>query len=218
MHVPDGYLSPEVSQRPVSSLLLRSDSRFTNFAGTWPIGWSPHGHDGRHGLAAQMVNFQLVVVPVSGHLIGGVLAGMILGPWAGPLCLTICLDRFSGFYFRMAAWFFIRANILDMAGHRVDGGYAVATLVRRFCRKKMLGDRRRQWWLLGSRSLPRRPLSGAWNSGFRVRRRILSLEISSRRWGAIRSLIGIGAVALITARSRRTSWSSDPTLILAGSA
>ena len=33
--------------------------------------------------AAQMVTFPLYPFPVSGHLLGGVLSAVLLGPWAG---------------------------------------------------------------------------------------------------------------------------------------
>lgn len=41
--------------------------------------------------AGQMVNFPLVPLPVSGHLLGGVLAGIVLGPWAGAVAITVVL-------------------------------------------------------------------------------------------------------------------------------
>ena len=40
--------------------------------------------------AAQMVNFPLFPLPISGHLLGGVLSAVLLGPcagrWASPRC------------------------------------------------------------------------------------------------------------------------------------
>ncbi len=41
--------------------------------------------------AAQMVNFPLLVAPVSGHLLGGVLAAVMLGPWAGSCVIATVL-------------------------------------------------------------------------------------------------------------------------------
>jgi cobalt/nickel transport system permease protein len=40
--------------------------------------------------AVQMLNFQ-VLPGVSGHLLGGVLAGMLVGPWVGALCVSTVL-------------------------------------------------------------------------------------------------------------------------------
>jgi cobalt/nickel transport system permease protein len=41
--------------------------------------------------AAQMVNFHIFVLPVSGHLLGGVLASVMLGPWAGACVIATVL-------------------------------------------------------------------------------------------------------------------------------
>jgi len=139
MHVPDGFLSPEVCAA-------------TGVLAAGAVGYSVHKL--RDGLAdrvvpltgmmaavvfaGQMVNFQLVVVPVSGHLIGGVLAGMILGPWAGCLALTMVLIV-QRFLFSDGGLFSLGANILNMAVIGSIGGYAVATVVRRFFRKPQVG-------------------------------------------------------------------------------
>jgi len=40
--------------------------------------------------AAQMINFP-VATGTSGHLIGGVLAAVLVGPWAGALCIAVVL-------------------------------------------------------------------------------------------------------------------------------
>ena len=41
--------------------------------------------------AAQMVKFPLFVVPIAGHLLGGVLAAVMLGPWAGSCVIATVL-------------------------------------------------------------------------------------------------------------------------------
>src|SRR4051812_47178450 len=41
--------------------------------------------------AAQMVNFPLYPLPISGHLLGGVLAAVLLGPWAGAVAIAAVL-------------------------------------------------------------------------------------------------------------------------------
>jgi cobalt/nickel transport system permease protein len=80
--------------------------------------------------AGQMVNFPLIAAPVSGHLIGGVLAAVVLGPWAGCLALTLvlfvqCLLFADG---GIAA---LGANVLHMAVIGSLGGYAVYSAIRR---------------------------------------------------------------------------------------
>ncbi|MFA5928478.1 MAG: energy-coupling factor ABC transporter permease, partial [Candidatus Margulisiibacteriota bacterium] len=47
--------------------------------------------------AAQMFNFP-VSAGTSGHLLGGVLAAMLLGPWGGAVALTIVLTIQALFY------------------------------------------------------------------------------------------------------------------------
>jgi cobalt/nickel transport system permease protein len=64
--------------------------------------------------AAQMVNFPLFVVPVSGHLIGGVLAAVLLGPWAGCVALTLVLVVQS-LLFGDGGLLSLGANVLNMA-------------------------------------------------------------------------------------------------------
>src|SRR5262252_3421130 len=41
--------------------------------------------------AAQMVNFPVGPLPVSGHLLGGVLSAVMLGPWAGAVVIGAVL-------------------------------------------------------------------------------------------------------------------------------
>jgi cobalt/nickel transport system permease protein len=139
MHIPDGYLSPDVCAA-------------TGVIASVAVGYSIYklrdeladrvvpmtGMMAAMIFAGQMVNFQLVVVPVSGHLIGGVLAGLILGPWAGCLALTMVLIV-QRFLFSDGGMFTLGANILHMAVIGSIGGYAVATVVRRFFRNERVG-------------------------------------------------------------------------------
>ncbi|MDM4722715.1 energy-coupling factor ABC transporter permease [Micromonospora sp. WMMA1363] len=41
--------------------------------------------------AAQMLNFPIFTAAVSGHLIGGALAAILVGPWVGALCVAVVL-------------------------------------------------------------------------------------------------------------------------------
>ncbi|MGW4497914.1 energy-coupling factor ABC transporter permease [Micromonospora sp. NPDC004336] len=41
--------------------------------------------------AVQMLNFPIFTAGVSGHLLGGALAAMLVGPWVGALCLAVVL-------------------------------------------------------------------------------------------------------------------------------
>jgi cobalt/nickel transport system permease protein len=41
--------------------------------------------------AVQMLNFPIFTSAVSGHLLGGALAAMLVGPWIGALCVSVVL-------------------------------------------------------------------------------------------------------------------------------
>ena len=41
--------------------------------------------------AVQMINFPIFTAGVSGHLLGGALAALLVGPWVGALCVAVVL-------------------------------------------------------------------------------------------------------------------------------
>lgn len=73
--------------------------------------------------AAQMVNFQ-VVGGTSGHLLGGVLAAILLGPWAGTLVMA-CVVAVQALVFSDGGLVVMGANIFNMGIVGTLGGYAV---------------------------------------------------------------------------------------------
>jgi cobalt/nickel transport system permease protein len=79
--------------------------------------------------AAQMFNFQ-VIGGTSGHLLGGVLAAVLLGPWAGTLVMT-CVVAVQGLVFQDGGLVVMGANIFNMGIIGTLGGYA---LYRGLCR------------------------------------------------------------------------------------
>lgn len=80
--------------------------------------------------AGQMVNFPLLGLPVSGHLLGGVLAAVMLGPWAGCLAITMVLTV-QAVLFSDGGLLSLGANVLNMGVVGAWGGYAVYATVRR---------------------------------------------------------------------------------------
>ncbi len=84
--------------------------------------------------AAQMLNFT-VAGGTSGHLLGGALAAILLGPWAGMLVLTSVL-AVQALLFQDGGLLALGANILNMAIVGVLVGWLTYSAVRRF-----LGDR-----------------------------------------------------------------------------
>jgi cobalt/nickel transport system permease protein len=75
------------------------------------------------GFAAQMFNFP-VVGGTSGHLLGGVLAAIMLGPWAATLVMTAVV-AIQGLIFQDGGLLIMGANIFNMGIVGTLGGYAV---------------------------------------------------------------------------------------------
>ncbi len=71
--------------------------------------------------AVQMINFP-VAGGTSGHLFGGVLAAVILGPYAGAIVLT-CVLIFQCLVFQDGGLLALGANILNIAIVGTLGGY-----------------------------------------------------------------------------------------------
>jgi cobalt/nickel transport system permease protein len=73
--------------------------------------------------AAQMFNFQ-VAFGTSGHLLGGVLAAILLGPWAGTLVMA-CVVAVQALVFSDGGLVVMGANIFNMGIVGTLGGFAV---------------------------------------------------------------------------------------------
>lgn len=73
--------------------------------------------------AAQMFNFQ-IPGGTSGHLLGGVLAGVLLGPWAGTIVMA-CVVGVQGLVFQDGGLVAMGANIFNMGIVGTLGGYAL---------------------------------------------------------------------------------------------
>jgi cobalt/nickel transport system permease protein len=73
--------------------------------------------------AAQMFNFP-VAGGTSGHLLGGVLAAILLGPWAGTLVMA-CVITVQALVFQDGGLVVLGANIFNMGIVGTLGGFAV---------------------------------------------------------------------------------------------
>ena len=73
--------------------------------------------------AAQMLNFP-VASGTSGHLLGGVLAAVLVGPWAGALAVTVVLIV-QAFLFADGGLSALGLNVINMALVGALAGYAV---------------------------------------------------------------------------------------------
>src|SRR3954454_4342564 len=78
--------------------------------------------------AVQMLNFP-VASGTSGHLLGGVLAAVLVGPWAGALCVSVVLLA-QGLLFADGGLSALGLNIVNMALVTALAGYVVFAGVR----------------------------------------------------------------------------------------
>src|SRR5262245_40558643 len=88
MHIPDGFLSIVISVvcwLLTIALLATAVSRTNKSLGERQVPLM--GVMAAFIFAAQMINFP-VAGGTSGHLLGGTLAAITLGPWAGMLAMT----------------------------------------------------------------------------------------------------------------------------------
>jgi cobalt/nickel transport system permease protein len=79
--------------------------------------------------AVQMLNFP-VAAGTSGHLLGGALAAVLVGPWAGAICVAVVL-LVQGLLFADGGLTALGLNVTNMAIVATFGGYAVFLLLRR---------------------------------------------------------------------------------------
>src|SRR5574341_1352913 len=88
MHIPDGFLSPVVAI--VGWLLAVAAIAYALRQTRWQLGEKQiplMGVLAAFIFAAQAINFP-VAGGTSGHLLGGTLAAIVLGPWAAVLIMT----------------------------------------------------------------------------------------------------------------------------------
>ena len=84
--------------------------------------------------AVQMVNFP-ILPGVSGHLLGGALAAILVGPYTGALCISIVLVVQS-LLFADGGVTALGTNITNMALIGVAGGYCAAVLLHSLVARK----------------------------------------------------------------------------------
>jgi cobalt/nickel transport system permease protein len=79
--------------------------------------------------AAQAINFP-VAAGTSGHLLGGTLAAIVMGPWAATLIMTSVIVT-QGLLFQDGGLLVMGWNILNMGVFTAFTGYAVFIMVKR---------------------------------------------------------------------------------------
>jgi cobalt/nickel transport system permease protein len=83
--------------------------------------------------AVQMINFP-ILPGASGHLLGGALVAILVGPWVGSLCIAIVL-AVQALLFADGGLTALGANIVNMALVGVFAGYTVAVALRPLARR-----------------------------------------------------------------------------------
>jgi cobalt/nickel transport system permease protein len=84
--------------------------------------------------AAQMLNFP-VAGGTSGHLLGGVLAAVLLGPYAGAIVISVVLTA-QCLIFQDGGLTTLGANIFNMAIIGTIGGYLIYNVIHKFAKGK----------------------------------------------------------------------------------
>lgn len=91
MHIPDGFLNAPVSLGTVVLAASATAVALKKSRGSIEAEVAPMvGLTAVFIFAAQMLNFP-VAVGTSGHLLGGALATILVGPWAGLLAMVVVL-------------------------------------------------------------------------------------------------------------------------------
>ena len=129
MHLPDGFLAPQLALALWAATALivgislhrLAASRDASSTAGRPI---LMGLVGAFIFAAQMFNFP-VAAGTSGHLLGGVLAGYLLGPWAGTIVMTTVIGV-QALLFQDGGLLALGANIFNMGIIGTLGGTLVA--------------------------------------------------------------------------------------------
>jgi cobalt/nickel transport system permease protein len=129
LHVPDGYLNLPITVITwvvaialIAVSLNRVQAQYQER--TVPL----MGVCAAFIFAAQMINFP-IPGGTSGHLLGGTLAGALLGPWAGSLVMTVVFIV-QTFLFQDGGLTALGANIFNMGLIGTFGGYYLYRSIR----------------------------------------------------------------------------------------
>ena len=130
MHIPDGFIDPKTSAAfaaasvagvayALSGAKRQLSEKSAPLAGLTAV----------YVFAVQMLNFP-VAAGTSGHLLGGVLAAVLVGPFAASLAITVVLI-IQGFLFADGGLSAIGLNIFNIAILGVWVGYGVFVIIRK---------------------------------------------------------------------------------------
>jgi cobalt/nickel transport system permease protein len=134
MHIPDGFINAGTSAGAALiaaggvTVAVRRTSQYMDERQV-PLA----GLTAAFVFAVQMLNFP-VAAGTSGHLLGGALAAILVGPWAGALCVTVVLIVQA--FFADGGITALGLNVLDMGFVTALGGYLIFAGLRRVLPRK----------------------------------------------------------------------------------
>lgn len=123
MHIPDGFINAQTSLGAGLAAAGGLGVALRRSARTLEDRQVPlAGLVAAFVFAAQMLNFP-IAAGTSGHLIGGVLTAILVGPWTAVLCMAIVVSVQA--LFADGGLTAIGLNVLNLAVVSTLGGYAV---------------------------------------------------------------------------------------------
>jgi cobalt/nickel transport system permease protein len=130
VHIPDGFINAPTSLAAGAVAAGGVGVSLRRAAQTLQERQAPlAGLVAAYIFAVQMLNFP-VAAGTSGHLLGGALAAILVGPWAGALCVSVVLVV-QALLFADGGLSALGLNIVNMALVTAWGGYAIFLLLRR---------------------------------------------------------------------------------------
>ncbi|MGV3722746.1 MAG: energy-coupling factor ABC transporter permease, partial [Actinomycetota bacterium] len=128
MHIPDGFLSaPVAAGTAVASVAAVAHALSRTRLDAEPELAPRMGVTAAYVFAAQMINFP-VAAGTSGHLLGALLAAVLVGPHAGTVVMT-AVFLIQTFFFLDGGHTALGANVLNMGLAGTYGGFLVYRLL-----------------------------------------------------------------------------------------
>jgi cobalt/nickel transport system permease protein len=138
MHIPDGFLNAGTS---IGGVVVAAGGLGLSVRRTAQILEEKQaplaGLVAAFIFAVQMLNFP-VAAGTSGHLLGGLLAAVLVGPWAGAICVAVVLIV-QALLFADGGLTALGINIVNMALIGTFGGYGIFILLRRMLPRTRAG-------------------------------------------------------------------------------
>jgi cobalt/nickel transport system permease protein len=135
MHIPDGFIDLKTSAAVATAGVIGVGAALRGAKNQLTEKSAPlAGLTAVFVFAVQMLNFP-VAAGTSGHLLGGALAAVLVGPYAATLAITVVLI-IQAFLFADGGLTALGLNIFNMSIVGVWVGYGIFLLVRKIMPKK----------------------------------------------------------------------------------